>query len=1255
MANDGYEIRVQALVDTSGAAQSKFNASLQSMSKAAKVEIEDISVAPSSLEKLGLQLAGVTKKSLKIHFDADSSAVWNVRSKLQDIARQQGVTLNFDINAQDIISRLNQAIAQSRTGISPVEIPTTFRIQTQKMAQEAASAAAKIAANPGAPWSDSFFKSADFSQRARESVKQNTEAVKEHAEAEKEDAEQTDKNATATTGMIGKLAAYAFSIQHVIRFMREMVNITIELNSAMTQLKIVTQATDEQYAQYANNIARTAKEIGIATKDLIDASTVYARLGYKLTDASTLAKYTGMLQNVGDIEASTAQSAITSIVKAYDIDIAGIEDVMDKLVVVGNNFPISVSQIAEGMMNASSSLHAAGNNLDESIALLTAANTTTQNISKASTAVRTISARLRNTKAELDELGEEVMTTAKYQGLVDMMTRQGVSLVDEQTGDLRSTYAVLKDIAAVWNDISVNERAALATEIAGVRQQNVFYSILEQFQEAEKAMDAMTGSAGTLDKAYSIYMESITAHINQFKAAWQALSQTVMDSGLITKIVDIGASLVKLVDGLIKIAKELKIFGPLIATIPLVSILTHLEGIGKFLGGASLVKGIGNLALLIKNFRQLGPAIKGVETALTALGGAAGIASGVLTALGLLATAIIAIKAARDNLNVTIEDRAEQISETQAEVESLEKELASVRDRIAEIQSMGPLSLTDASELSKLEAENAELEGRLAVQKALLESQKEAARYQALGQVSSATSGASNSITQYQNARNAIIEARKPQTGTSIAAAATTYAQADLQRLQQYRAEWDSYTQRQKDNTGYKSLEALDAKIKEIQESISQFSNAAANGALTAAGDALASQTSNIASEIARIATLISVLDADQDAEQITQLRIALAQLYDTIGAGQSVAATFGAMLDNDTASQISEIVKAIEGGKDSGARIRELWGSEGVQGVVEALAAAGVNIDIGIFIRYISSLIQIKEAANNAGGANEKLKKSFSEVASNIQKLTPGLKQLSTIYADIADGGSFDFGSMLNNSTFTEAFSGLGEAYENFIQVVSDSPDDLAACQEAFNYLTEEYIRQSGVLEELSEETRDVAIAMLEEAGVANAADAIDRLIYLQADLARQTEATEGMTWREISALYAEAEAGSTTAGALAQLAYQQALANNTTVNTAADVQNIYDLAAASYAGAEAREYLTIAKQKFAAAETAAAYGVAAAQSGDFESSQMYSRIADAARDLGRQYMTRAKNVTAPTIDFRLPGGGNAAGNFTDHRSLLL
>ena len=112
--------------------------------------------------------------------------------------------------------------------------------------------------------------------------------------------------------------------------------------------------------------------------DLTDSATTFARLGYSMNESSTLAKYTSMLKNVGDIDVGDAQNAMTALIKAYDLDVKNIETVMDKMVDVGNNFPISVSEIATGVNNAGSMLAAAGNSYEQTIAMLTAANTTVE-------------------------------------------------------------------------------------------------------------------------------------------------------------------------------------------------------------------------------------------------------------------------------------------------------------------------------------------------------------------------------------------------------------------------------------------------------------------------------------------------------------------------------------------------------------------------------------------------------------------------------------------------------------------------------------------------------------------------------------------------------------------------------------------------------------------------------------------------------------------------------------------------------------
>ena len=266
------------------------------------------------------------------------------------------------------------------------------------------------------------------------------------------------------TGVVDVTSLIRTGVRMLKNGVKEMVQEVTKIDTAMTQLKIVTKASSEEYKQFYTNTAQTSRQIGIDASDLIDSATTYARLGYSLDESGTLAKYTGMLQNVGDIDVSSAQNAITAITKAFGVGANEIESVMDKMVIAGNNFPISVAEIATGMNNAGSMLASAGNSLEQTIALLTAANVTTQDISKSSTGLRTIAARIRKTTTELDELGE-TMSEAKYEELVNALTGYGVKLTEN--GEYRSTYDILKDIAAVWDDISSMDQAALAETLAG--------------------------------------------------------------------------------------------------------------------------------------------------------------------------------------------------------------------------------------------------------------------------------------------------------------------------------------------------------------------------------------------------------------------------------------------------------------------------------------------------------------------------------------------------------------------------------------------------------------------------------------------------------------------------------------------------------------------------------------------------------------------------------------------------------------------
>ena len=338
------------------------------------------------------------------------------------------------------------------------------------------------------------------------------------------------------------------------RALRDVYKNVVELDDALTEFSIVSGKTGRDLNDFADKAFESAKRIRAGVTDVVDAATVYSRLGFSDKESLQYAELTTMFSKVGNVDISDAESNITALIKAYDIGADQLELALDKIVKTGNNFAISSAEIGEGLNNAAASLAANGNTLEQSIALLTAAQVVTQNASKSSTALRTIAARLTNSKAELDELGEStddlVGSTSKYRK--ELLALTGVDIQD-QNGQFRSTYDILKAIADQWERIGrAGNQEAVATLVAGTRQQSVFYSIMQNFQDAMDAMSQMEGAGGTMSESYATYIESISGHLEQIKTTFAELSKDILSSDLVKTVLNIANGLLKIVDYLAK-------------------------------------------------------------------------------------------------------------------------------------------------------------------------------------------------------------------------------------------------------------------------------------------------------------------------------------------------------------------------------------------------------------------------------------------------------------------------------------------------------------------------------------------------------------------------------------------------------------------------------------------------------------------------------------------------------------------------------
>lgn len=192
----------------------------------------------------------------------------------------------------------------------------------------------------------------------------------------------------------------------------------------------------------------------------------------------------------------------------------------------------------------------------------------------------------------------------------------------------------------------------------------------------------------------------------------------------------------------------------------------------------------------------------------------------------------------------------------------------------------------------------------------------------------------------------------------------------------------------------------------------------------------------------------------------------------------------------------------------------------------------------------------------------------SFTDTIAQVQALSDGLDQLDKIYADVYDKEDFDWSSILNNDNFKEQFGELGDAYDDFIKTVSNSPSDLSACQNAFNNLATAYINGSGILDNLTEETKAATIAQLQQMGISNAEEVVTKALALQTDylatskafLANTGKDLADATWEEISAFMDEANYSDEARASLANLLLAKQTCNGTSLDFSGDISNIYN-----------------------------------------------------------------------------------------------
>lgn len=355
-----------------------------------------------------------------------------------------------------------------------------------------------------------------------------------------------------------------FGFYDVINLGKEGLNVVRELNTALTEMRKVSDESLQSLKNYQNTTFDVEDAVGTTAKQIQTSTADYMRLGESLDEAAESAKTANVLLNVSEFDnIEDATKSLVAMGQAYkDLDKMTI---VDKLNEVGNNYAISTDELATALQKSSATLSLMGNTIDEAASLVTTANATIQDADSVSAGLRTISLRLVGTEEaeeELSAMNEEVdafvkATNSKKQQIIKDYTAvasnnyQGFDILDNN-GNYKNTYQILLGIAKVYKEIQeqdkklgTNHATALIEELAGKNRSNIASAILQDPAQLEAVKKSSEEAMGSAEKELNSYLDSIDGKMAQLENRAQEFWFKVIDSETIKNGIDLLSTLLK--------------------------------------------------------------------------------------------------------------------------------------------------------------------------------------------------------------------------------------------------------------------------------------------------------------------------------------------------------------------------------------------------------------------------------------------------------------------------------------------------------------------------------------------------------------------------------------------------------------------------------------------------------------------------------------------------------------------------------------
>ena len=490
---------------------------------------------------------------------------------------------------------------------------------------------------------------------------------------------------------------------------RQSIDTVIELNTAMTDVQMVTGESAEQTAELAHQYSQMAKELGATTTEVANGAAEWLRQGKSVAETNQLLESSMILSKVGAIESSQATELLTSTLNGYKKEANEAMHVVDAMSAVDLAAATSVEELAVALQSTANMARVNGVGFEQLLGMVGAVSEASRrSASVVGNSFKTIFSRLTNVAAGkmTDDLGEPLNDVEQVFNGLNIKLR-------DSSGEFRNMYDVISELANKWTKLDNVEQNWVATSVAGTRQRETFLTLMENWDRAVTLSTTALNSEGMAMDKMSIYLESIEANLNKLKAAVEDLLYSEEIVNVINLVIK---SITRLVEGISWLIDKLGgVNSAVLATVAIflklksaINIAKDTEKVSGALKVFSEIAGSGNktIKVLTSTFSAFKDGVLAGKDAINIAGAALWASPFVKVAVVL--AGITAIVAAFDALITTTEEYEDILAETQSKLQ----EVSDKRNALEQKAEVEQLTEAEKEYLEVLKAEEGILEAR---------------------------------------------------------------------------------------------------------------------------------------------------------------------------------------------------------------------------------------------------------------------------------------------------------------------------------------------------------------------------------------------------------------------------------------------------------------------------------------------------------------------------------------------------------------